>query len=304
MKYVIAVPDNQYYLWQVLVQINNFRKLGIEQDTIYVFGVLNNRPSDILRSFERSQNIKSKIYLIPDRRTEKAYACSLRSHIMSEFYSKCNAPKDAIFFTDPDVLFTREPDFSELEKNDTWYVSNTRSYTGTEYIKSKSPELFIKMCEVVGIDPNIIESNDNHSGGAQYIMKNLTPEYWNKSYLDGENLYKLMTRTANQYSPQWPIQKWTADMWAVLWNGWYYGHNIEVTKRLDFAWANHKLDSWDKHEIFHNAGVTVNDGKHFSKIHYQSSPFKKEILGSKESASWKYIEEIKETELNFPELLF
>lgn len=304
MKYVIAVPDKEYYLWQVLVQINNFRKYDIEKDAIYVFAIFNNRPSKVLESFITSKELKSKFYIIPDRRPEKAYSCSLRSHIMAEFYRRCNVPNEPIFFTDPDVIFTRKPNFSQFENDEKWYLSNTRSYTGVDYIKSKSPDLFLQMCKIVGISPEVVERNDANSGGAQYIMKNLTSEYWNKCYEDGERLYRMMKRTSAMYSPKSPIQAWTADMWAVLWNGWYFNHDIEVTPRLDFAWANHKQNSWDKYEVFHNAGVTVNDGKHFSKIHYQLSPFNKETPCEEQSCSFNYVKEIKETEINFPNLIF
>lgn len=304
MKFLVAVPDHPYYLWQVLVQINNFKKMGIESDTIYVFGIFNKRPSPRLMRMVNSPQINAKFYFINDTRRIKAYSSSLRPHIISKFYSVYDFSEPTVFYLDPDVLFTKKMDFSVYEKDNLWYVSDTRSYVSAQYIKSKSPELFTRMCNIVGISPELVEKNDQDAGGAQYIMKGVTAQYWEKVYTDSEALYNLMIATASQYNPSHPIQAWTADMWAVLWNGWLAENEIKIDKSLEFSWASDPIARWDSTNIFHNAGVVKNDGKHFSKNHYQISPFNKQTLGEPESASWNYILEIKDTEKNFPELLF
>lgn len=304
MKFLVAVPDHQYYIWQVLVQINNFRKMGIEQDTVYVFGIFNGKPSDLLMSLVNSKNIKARFYLIHDTRDKKGYSSSLRPYILSQFYSIYGFRERTICYLDPDVVFTKPLDFSQFEKDDTWYVSDTISYIGSEYIKSKSPELFKRMCEIVGVNPTIIDSHNQNSGGAQYIMKGVGAGFWNKVYHDCEALYLLMVSTSKDYCPEHPIQAWCADMWAVLWNGWYLDNEIKIHPDLAFCWASDTTNRWDETYIFHNAGVVVNDGNHFSKMHYQISPFHKEVLGKEDSCSYGYIKEIKETEINFPELIY
>lgn len=304
MKFLIAVPDNSYYLWQVLVQINNFRRMGIEEDTIYVFGIFNGQPSELLLRFLNSTNIKAKMYVINDTRPYKGYTSSLRPHIISKFYSIYDFKERVIFYLDPDVVFTKKMDFSKFEQGDTWYVSDTISYIGSEYIISKSEELFTKMCDIVGVDPVTITSHDKDAGGAQYIMKNVNVHFWNKVYLDCEKLFELMNGTQTIYHPEHPIQAWCADMWSVLWNGWHFGNKIEIHKELEFGWASDQKNRWNETNIFHNAGVTTNDGKHFAKTAYQVSPFNKETLGEEESCSYGYIQEIRDTEKNFPELLF
>lgn len=305
MKFVITVPDHPYYLWQVLVQINNFTRLGIAKDTYYIFGLFNNQPSDRLLSFVNNPKIQSKFYLFQDARINKDYTVSLSPHLLERFCNVTNIMQtENIFLTDPDVTIKEGFDLTQFEKDNSWYLSNTRSYVGVDYIKSKSPDLFVKMCNIVGIDPAIVEANDNNVGGAQYIMKNTNAEFWNKCYRDSEELYKFMKNTSTIYSPEYPIQAWTASMWSFLWNGWYFGHDIKVVPEMEFAWASNPMSKYDETYIFHNAGVTENNGEHFSKIHYQESPFKRTLLGSEKSASWKYIEEIKDTERNFPELIY
>lgn len=305
MKFVITVPDHKYYLWQVLVQINNFRRMGIEQDTHYLVGIFNGVISPVLESFIHSKNIKAHFHLFNDDRPYKNYTVSISPHMLERFCNSNNIMQtENIFLTDPDVIF-RDVDFlKQYENDDTWYFSNTRSYVGVDYIKSKSPELFVQMCNIVNIDPSVVEANDVNVGGAQYIMKNTNATFWHKVYHDSEDLYKHMLMTKHKYCPEFPIQVWTASMWSFLWNGWYFGHDIKVVPEMDFTWASGDMETWNKNHIFHNAGVMVNDGKHFSKVAYQQSPFNKELFGSEESASWKYIEEIKSTEVNFSELIF
>ena len=45
MEFLVPVPDNDYYLWQMLVQIAHFRELGYEQDAHYLV-VYFGEPSD------------------------------------------------------------------------------------------------------------------------------------------------------------------------------------------------------------------------------------------------------------------
>lgn len=304
MKFLIAIPDHEYYIWQMLVQINNFRKLGYEQDTIYVFGIRDGKPSDLLMKFINSKDLKCKFYIIHDTRDKKNYTSSMRPYILSKFYQLYGFREKVICYLDPDVIFTKKLDFSKFTNDDTWYVSDTRGYIGVAYIKSKSTQLFREMCTIVGIDPKIVEDNDENAGGAQYIMKNIDHKFWDKVYEDSEALYGYMNLTSGQYNPQHPIQAWTADMWAVLWNGWLFGNEIKIDKDLDFCWASDHISRWEQTYLFHNAGVIVNDGQHFSKTAYQISPFKKEVLGQKTSASFNFIKEIKETEVNFPDLIY
>lgn len=305
MKFVITVPDNPYYLWQVLVQINNFTRLGIAKDTYYVFGIFNSQPSDQLLKMIASKKIQSTFYMFADARKNKRYTVSLSPHLLERFCTVTDImQKENIFLTDPDVTLKPGFDLTQFEKDNTWYLSDTRSYVGAEYIKSKSPELFQRMCDIVQIPTSVVESNDKNAGGAQYILKNTTDKFWKKCYEDSEALYKLMTETSFIYCPEHPIQAWTASMWAFLWNGWYFGHDIKVVPEMEFSWASNPMQKWEETFIFHNAGVIENNGHHFSKIHYQQSPFNKPLLGSNESASWNYILEIKDTEKNFPELLF
>jgi len=279
--------------------------MGIEQDVVYLFGYTN-KVSPELNKIIRSKDLKSEFYVFKDEREKRGYAVSLSPHLFEKFCRISNIMEtETIFHTDPDVIFTKKMDLEKYDRDAIWYLSNTQSYLHSPYIKSKSPELFKRMCEIVKIDPTLVEKNDKNTGGAQYILKKTNEEYWHKCYNDSEDLYKLMNETSNIYNPKHPIQKWTASMWAFLWNAWYFGHETKVVKELDFSWATSEISSWDKLNIFHNAGITKVDDIHFYKAQFNvKSPFGQEIKVSDTNCGYNFVKEIRETEKNFKELIF
>lgn len=303
MKILIATFDHNYYLWQCLVQINNFMKYGYDEDTVYLISTNNISPA--LQGMLDCPRIKSKFYLFKDERGGHHYPSSLRPHILEKFFKEHpEYEKETIFYTDPDVIFTKKLDFTEMINDEYWHVSDTRSYLDSIYIKSKSEQLFKEMCEIVKVDPDFITANDENAGGAQYLMKGVNAEFWNKNFHDMENLYNHMKNTESIYHPQHPIQAWTADMWSVFWNGLYFGHKIKINKDLDFCWATDGIHRWDETYIFHNAGIAGNSKTHFSKITYQVSPFNQDLTVNNDNCTYNYVKEIKETEENFKDIIW
>ena len=302
MKYIVATTDNDYFRWQMLVQINNFKKWGILDDLTYVVSV-NHKISAKLNKIKKETGVRIETYR--DQRGKYKYASSIRPHILKKHFQKFPKEAEQYYYLDPDVLFTKKPEYvPTYYSTKRWILSDTKSYIDSRYIKSKSEELFELMCEKVGVDPQVVTKNDNSAGGAQYIIKNAGAEYWEKVEKDSESLYKLMINTSKTYNPEHPIQAWTADMWAVLWNAWYFGHKTIVDSRMDFCWATDPIKRWEEKLIFHNAGVF--DQKNlFNKGSYSSRhPFDVDLsFVSKDYCSSKYVEEIEETKNNYTELI-
>lgn len=303
MKILVATFDHNYYLWQVLVQINNFIKYGYDDDTIYVISTYD--PSPVLKSIMNHPKIKSKFFIYKDERQNARYPSSLRPHILEKFFNEHQEYNDeTIIYLDPDVIFTKKLDFSKYLNDDIWYLSDTRSYIDSKYIKSKSEKLFVEMCDIVGVSPDEITSIDDDAGGAQYIMKGVNAEYWRKCYYDSEKLFSHMKDTESIYNPQHPIQSWTSDMWTVLWNAIYFKHKVKIDNDLSFSWASDNIIRWHETYIFHNAGVVGDSKTHFSKIIHQNSPFNKELYANNDNCTYNYIKEIKETEETFKDILW
>jgi hypothetical protein len=140
---------------------------------------------------------------------------------------------------------------------------------------------------------------NSNSGGAQYILKYIDAEYWEKVEKDSEQLYYQITQLNNQKkvddSTYHELQIWCADMWAVLWNGWLRGNETKVVPEMDFSWATDPIKRWEETTIFHNAGVT-DIGRYFYKGIYQNQlPYNIEDTFDEQFCSKLYFNEIKET---------
>ena len=310
VKFIIPYPDVTYYNWMVLVQINNFRKMGYDVEAHYPVCIFNGTPSKQLMNFIQSDKIKSKFFLYADVRPNEhwVYTASIKPFLMAQYFSQFPQEKNSIYvLLDPDVIFLKHLDFSPYLNDNIWYESNSRSYLDSKYIKSKGEQLFIEMCQICKIPPKLVEFNDDNCGGAQYITKNNTANLWYQAYLNSIPLYNHMVNTKDKYMPKGPnakpIQAWCSEMWSLNYALWMNNIKTQITPGLDFHWANHMMKD-KKHAIYHNAGVFEPTGKHFHKVSYQSSPFKKNIKIDPYSLSNLYLKEIKETEINFPELIW
>lgn len=272
LYYICAQPASIYYAWQLEVMITNFLKNGIQPDQIHIV---------LGETVDYNEKLWTDLYsrypgvtfgLYPDYRTSRLYIPSLRPHILKKHFAQHPYLQSAaVFYHDCDMVFTKPVDWSEFVDDDTWYLSNTISYVGAKYIKSKQLDIFSEMCGIVGIDAEFVESQEENSGGAQYIMKNVTSDFWNKVENDCELLTAYFVRKSQQphtIENYHPIQTWTADMWAVLWNGWTHGHNIRVTPELNFCWGTDVMEKWNNCKIFHNAGVMPTSVGMFYKARY------------------------------------
>lgn len=302
IKYVVATTDNIYFRWQMLVQINNFARLGLLNDLIFVVSISKKR-SAALNKIEKESGVKMFTY--KDERNDKSYVSSVRYHILKKFISEHPEYGSCFFLLDPDVLLIEPINVdNKIISNDVWYLSDTRSYISSEYIRSKGSGLLEEMCKIVGISVETVCRNDNNAGGAQYLMKNVDFSFFEKVELDSVKLYNHMVNTSANYNPSHPIQAWTADMWSVLWNAWKYGHSTQIMNELNFCWATDPISCWDDNKIFHNAGVFSQEYL-FNKTKFQKkSPFNEDFSYVKEGfCSRKYVEEILSTKKNYPNLI-
>ncbi len=129
IKFIIPVPDVPYYLWQVLVQINNFRKMGYEIDAHYPVCCFYSNQSNILKKLLSSDNIKSKFHPYDDDRVDRTYTASMKPWLMSKYFQQFPEEKDNIYiYLDPDVIFFKHINWNDYADDDIWYESDTCSY--------------------------------------------------------------------------------------------------------------------------------------------------------------------------------
>lgn len=282
MIYISAQPDNKYFHWQVEVFINNAMKVGINPINIHILFAYDNGISNGSKDLKNRYPFVRFFFYENKIKNNGGYIPSLRPEILSQHFKLFEYLEDEnIFYHDADIIFRDIIDFDSLINDENWYLSDTVSYVGSDYIKSKSEDLFDDMCDIVGVDKKKVEDNNNNSGGAQYLLKNIDYKFWEDVRDDSISLYRYMNkreneeRKTNNNDSYNPIQKWCADMWAVLWNGIKREHNIKISKELDFSWSSGNIRDWEKSKILHNAGITdSNNGKVFYKGDYTvESPF-------------------------------
>jgi hypothetical protein len=268
--FVTAQPDVPYFHWQVKIYVHNFTSLGVNSNDIHVvFSTLgNNKLSEAANSLKE---LGINVHTYKDERTNKTYIPSIKPYLISKWLEQYPQFGNCFFLHDADIIFRELPNFDELLNDNISYLSDTIGYIGYEYIMdccrryekqhptTNQGQLLQEMCDVIGIDVNIVKDNQLNSGGGQYIIKNTDHKLWEKIYNDSTPLYSQML----DYQKRYPInpgqiQFWTAEMWSVLWNLWLYGIETKITKELDFSWATDNIDVYNKKPILHMAGVTDN----------------------------------------------
>lgn len=299
MRYICCQPATDYFLWQVETAIVNFKNMGINPNMVdIVCSTDGNTPEKWQRLANHHNTIRFFFY--KDTQTDKSYIPSIYFHLMSKHIEREDVKSEVLFLHDSDIVFTRTPDFSEYEKGNKWYMSDCNSYINYDYIMSKGQRVYDDMCRILRLDPLIPKLLNSHGGGAQYIVKNTTPEFWSEIERDSIVLYRHFCETEHMHIKKndfdYPIQKWTAGMWSFLWGAWRHGYETQVDKGLSFGWATNDISEVTKHTILHNAGVVdkIEHANLFNKLKYiHELPYNKNLEVDPTKASWYYFEQVK-----------
>ena len=179
--------------------------------------------------------------------------------------------KYTVFYLDCDTVFTPKININHLIQDDVNYLSDTNSYINARYFDSKIKDVLPSKLEEykkidvlgdltkrIGISREIAEANNDHSGGAQYILKNIDADFWKDVKQDCITIRAYLMEINKHYfeSENKGFQSWCADMWAVLWNLWKRERITRNAPELEFSWASDHIDRVEKLGIFHNAGIT------------------------------------------------
>jgi len=298
MLFVTTQPDNDFYLWQLQVQLNNFKKFGCEEKCIVIFGynpLIGINPN--AKYFEKTTTAKVLYY--PDNRelSTRLYTPSIRPHLLKQLYR--DNPEIILnknyMYLDCDIIFSGYPDFSKMNDEKYVHVTNTESLFSFEKIMVENKDLFEKMCKVVGITPYVVKKNLESAGGITYIFKffhYFDYGFWNKVEKDSANLYKMMLVTNNEDSLD---QIMSANKWALLWNLWLIGYDTKKSIELNMTWAKNPIKDWNTHNLHNDAGVKPEDRENFfyKGDFIEKSPFDEDFsYVLKEYCNSMYVNEI------------
>ena len=313
LRYVCAQPATNYYRWQVEVMINNFMSMGVNPNDMDIVcwkvnGVIPEDWSKLANTYP------ARFFFYDDTRENKHYISSIRPNILKQhFQQHPYLAKDAIFYHDCDILFTRNPNqwiTFEMVQDDNWYGSDVRWYISHDYIISKGEDVLDAMCNIMEIPKELVKENELNCIGAQYLMKHIDTHYWDWVEHKSDRLFKEITdlnnekvsldrHTVNEGEPTrvpyHPLQIWCSDMWAVLWKGWLMGKKTITHENFNFSWGTSSEKDYYDMNIMHNAGVVNDTSGLFYKAKYMNElPFDSPEP-NQETASWHYWNWIQKT---------
>lgn len=297
LRFICAQPCTIYYSWQVETMIHNFMEMGINPNYIDIIGIKQNGqiPKDWVTLAEKYNYVRFFFY--DDTRRYKQYISSVRPNVLKQHWKARPELKDeTIFYHDCDIAFTKpigEWITHEMINDGNWYGSDCRWYISHSYIKSKGDDILHAMCNIMEIDEKIVEDNELNGIGAQYIMKGIDYNFWDRVEADSEKLFVNITelnRIKKMSNPTYhEIQIWCADMWAVLWNAWKMDYKTICHKNLEFSWGTSSDKLWKDCNIFHNAGVTNSNSGLFYKADFMNKlPYGVELNINQNTTSYEY----------------
>lgn len=281
MRYITAQPDGLSFYWQLLVQVENFRRVGIDLRDVHILIGITGAPSRQMLSLSETSGAQVFFY---SHSGDYRYLPSIQFHLLAEHYKALpELQHEYVFLLDSDVIFSRLPDYGSFTWDGTWYVSQTwvhspeSCYLNSLYLRRHSETAFREMAEVVGLAPARIIENDPACGGAQYVLTGVDENFWRKVEMDSKALYVWYRQREAEYkvsNQSCDVQIWCAGMWAILWNAWLFSRRTVVHPELAFAWATYRMSDWQTYPLLHMAGVfpalqETEPGPHFDKTAYR-----------------------------------
>ena len=111
-------------------------------------------------------------FFYKDTRRDKRYIPSIYFNLMKQHLQlNPHLEREVLFTHDSDTIFTKTPNFEELEQGHTWYVSDTKSYLNWDYIQQKGNDTYLGMCNIIGIDERIPKLMNGNTGVSQSRSK-------------------------------------------------------------------------------------------------------------------------------------
>lgn len=306
MIFLSAQPLDKYFVWQIEVQINNFRKFNLSDKMHVTVWYPKVREGELTVWYELSAKYPEvKFFYYEDEGVNlKLYIPQLRPHILKKHFKEFpELTQEVIFYHDSDIIFNFLPDFDKLSQGPVCWESNTSSYLDYDYIVRKEIQGAIpdhkalrKFAKIGKISTEVIKSYNGKTGGAQYILKGIDSDFWKdveKMCIEIREAFAFTQRGSinNKYfkSENEGFQSWCADMWAVNFSLWKRGIPSDVTDELDFSWATDSIERYRQKPIYHNAGSTGQPGIFHKAKWMNESPIGKNLSVDPKSASSAYV---------------
>ena len=326
LRFVCVQPDDTYFTWQVHLWLESLKEIGHSDKAIVLIYIPTNRTKNTKWQQIIDLYPEAEFHFYQDEgeldKYLPIYIPILRPWTLwKHFKANPELSNKAIFYCDSDVLFTKNFNVDNFIEDDICYLSNTNSYINATYFESKEKDVLPNKLEeyktrdilgevmsLVGVEKQIAYDNNEHSGGAQYFLKDVDATFWNKVMNDSLLIRTYLQKVNRDFfeNENKGYQSWCADMWAVLWNLWFRGQQTKVINEMNFSWATDPIERLEENTLFHNAGIvsTHNGTYHcFYKGKYHNGgdptqdPHLDAILNDEQSqkyCTWFYANKLKE----------
>jgi hypothetical protein len=326
LAFVTVCPDDNYYTWQVHLWLESLRELGKSDKAVVLIFIPNFREQNPKWDQVLSLYPEAQFVFVKDEDNASSllpiYIPVLRPYTMWRFLrdnpTYCSK---AIFYCDSDILFTKDFNIDKYLEDGIHYLSDTNSYINATYFDSKikdvlpekleeykTRDILAEVTSLIGISREICEKNNDHSGGAPYLLKNTDSNFWSKVMNDCILIRTYLQKVNREFfrDENAGFQSWCADMWAVLWNLWLRNYKTQVVPEMNFAWSTDPLDKLQETTILHNAGIVSETGNGYpafykGKYHLGEDPMADNQIDvvlkdetSKKYCTWYYAKKLSE----------
>lgn len=326
LRFVCVQPDDTYFTWQVHLWLESLKEIGHSDKAIVLIYIPTNRPKNTKWQQVIDLYPEAEFHFYKDQgeldKYLPIYIPILRPWTLwKHFKANPELSNKAIFYCDSDVLFTKNFNVDNFIEDDICYLSNTNSYINAAYFESKERDVLPNKLEeyktrdilgevmsLVGVDKQVAYDNNEHSGGAQYFLKDVDATFWNKVMNDTLLIRTYLQKVNRDFfeNENKGFQSWCADMWGVLWNLWFRGQQTKVINEMNFSWATDPIERLEENTLFHNAGIVSPHNGTYNcfykgKYHNGGDPTKDPHLDavlndetSKKYCTWFYANKLKE----------
>lgn len=307
MRYIMCQTNVTKFRWQLEVAVTNLLSLGVPKEDIFV--VLVDVPDGDISTgpmLRQRYGVTVDEFGMAYSYWNSQYIPYVKPYGLWAFFNK--HPEEIPYtymYQDSDVVYRELPDESKLKVDAThWTGSDTGSYTGLSYIESKGKDLVDKMAKAAGVNPETIRELGDNIPGAQIVFNSPDPEWFKQSYIKCQELYTWLDSVESEYTAryslegnpdEYPIQKWTAQMWTDVWVPADNGIIWTTSPELDFCFATDDMKTMNERKIYHDAGISQGDKTHFFKGQYDhgKEPFGEDFsFVDPSTASYFYVQAI------------
>ena len=276
LRFITICPDDSYFTFQVHLWLESLKEIGHSDKAIVLLYIPQNRQKNPKWQQIIDLYPEAEFHFYKDEQGElvnylRIYIPILRPWTAWNHFKKHpELSEKAIFYCDSDIIFMKDFNVDKYLDDDVCYLSDTNSYINARYFESKirdvlpdrleeykTRDVLAETMSLVGVDKQVALDNNEHSGGAQYLLKNIDAGFWSKMMNDTLMIRTYLQKVNRDFfeSENKGFQSWCADMFSLLWVLWFRGQETRVVKEMDFAWSTDPIERLQTHTILHNAGI-------------------------------------------------